>query len=119
VSGEVMVRTRGGDVALAIVPEGPIEHKVIEGVNVDGRKRTTTIPAGGVGNEQPLTIVSEEWRSPELNVLVLTRHSDPRTGDSSYRLTNIVRGEPDPSLFTVPPDYTVKDTGIRRMVEQK
>jgi hypothetical protein len=117
IGGNVIVRTRGGDIAMAYVPEGPLEHKVIEGINVDGRKTTTTIPAGKVGNEQPLTITSEEWRSPELNVLVLTRHSDPRTGESSYRLTNIQRAEPDQSLFTVPPDYTVKDTGIRRMVE--
>jgi hypothetical protein len=115
-AGEVVVRTRSGNVAMAYAPEpGPIEHKVIEGVNVDGRKTTTTIPAGKVGNEQPLTISSEEWRSPELNVLVLTRHSDPRTGESGYRLTNIIRAEPDHSLFIVPPDYTVKDTGIRRM----
>lgn len=115
VTGEVMVRRRGGDVAMAYIPDGPVEHKVIEGVNVDGRKTTTTIPAGKIGNEQPLTITSEEWRSPELNVLVLTRHSDPRTGESSYRLTNIIRAEPDRSLFMVPPDYTVKDTGIRKM----
>jgi len=117
--GEVAVRTRGGDIAVAYVPDTPLEHKVLEGVNVDGRKTTTTIPAGKVGNEQPLTITSEEWRSPDLNVLVLTRHSDPRTGDSSYRLTNIVRAEPDRSLFLVPADYTVKDTGIRKMVEAR
>jgi len=117
VSGNVMVRRRGGDVAVAYTPEGPIEHKTIDGLNVDGRKTTTTIPAGAIGNEQPLTITSEEWRSPELGVLVLTRHSDPRSGDSSYRLTNIVRAEPDPSLFMVPPDYTVKDTNVRRPLE--
>ena len=112
------MRTPGGDVAFAFVPEpGPLEHKTIEGVTVEGRKTTTTIPAGKVGNEQPLTITSEEWQSPELGILVLTHHSDPRSGDSSYRLTNIVRGEPDPSLFTVPADYTVKDTGVRRMLE--
>ena len=75
------------------------------------------IPAGQVGNEQPITIASEQWRSPDLNVLVLTRHSDPRTGESSYRLVNIIRAEPDHSLFTVPADYTVKDTAIRRMQE--
>ena len=45
---------------------------------------------------------------------MLTRHSDPRSGESSYRLTNIVRTEPDPSLFMVPGDYDVRDTGIRR-----
>lgn len=116
--GEVRMRTPGGDVAFAYVPEpGPLEHKTLEGVAVEGRKTTITIPAGKVGNEQPLTITSEEWRSPELGVLVLTHHSDPRSGDSSYRLVNIVRAEPDPSLFMVPADYTVKDTGVRRMPE--
>jgi hypothetical protein len=74
------------------------------------------IPAGQIGNEQPITITSEQWRSPDLNVLVMTRHSDPRTGDSVYRLQNIIRAEPDRSLFMVPADYTVKDTGIRRIV---
>lgn len=96
---------------------GPLEHKVLEGIPVEGRKTTTTIPAGQVGNEQPLTIVSEQWRSPDLKVLVMTRHVDPRTGESTYRLTNIIRAEPDRSLFMVPPDYEVKDTGIRKMLE--
>jgi hypothetical protein len=103
--------------AYAIVPDGPLEHKSIEGVAVEGRKTTTVIPAGQVGNEQPITITSEEWRSPDLNVLVLTKHADPRSGESSYRLQNIIRAEPDHSLFIVPPDYEVKDTGIRRMLE--
>jgi hypothetical protein len=103
--------------AYAIVPDGPLEHKTIEGVAVEGRKTTTVIPAGQVGNEQPITITSEEWRSPDLNLLVLTKHADPRSGESSYRLQNIIRAEPDHSLFMVPPDYEVKDTGIRRMLE--
>jgi len=97
------------------VTAGPIEHKTLEGVAVDGRKTTTTIPAGTIGNEQPIVITSEEWRSPELSVLVMTKHADPRTGESTYRLQNIVRAEPDRSLFMVPADYTVKDTNIRRM----
>ena len=118
-SGEV--RMRGSVTGYAFAPDkaGPLEHKTLEGVAVEGRKTTTTIPAGQVGNEQPLTITSEEWRSPELNVLVMTHHSDPRTGDSSYRLTNIVRAEPDPSFFMVPPDYEIRDSGIRRMLEAK
>jgi hypothetical protein len=102
----------------AMAPDTPLEHKTIEGVAVEGRKTTTVIPAGQIGNEQPITITSEEWRSTDLNILVLTRHSDPRTGESSYRLTNIVRAEPDRSLFMVPPDYTVRETGIRKMIEE-
>jgi hypothetical protein len=97
------------------VADTPLEHKTIEGVAVEGRKTTSTIPAGKVGNEQPILVTSEEWSSTDLKVLVLTRYSDPRTGESSYRLTNIVRAEPDHALFTVPSDYTIKETGIRRM----
>jgi len=103
----------------AFIPPGPLERKTIEGVLVEGRKTTTVIPAGQVGNEQPLTIVSEEWRSPDLDVLVMTSHSDPRTGESTYRLTDIVRAEPDASLFMVPPDYEIRESGVRRMVEAK
>jgi len=115
-SGEV--RMRGNMTAYAIAPPpGPLEHRMLDGVAVEGRKTTTTIPAGQVGNEQPLTITSEEWRSPELGILVLTRYNDPRSGESTYRLTNIVRAEPDRSLFMVPSDYTIKETGIKRMLE--
>ena len=110
-------RGEGGMVARARVAEGPLEHKTIDGVAVEGHSTRTVIPAGQIGNEQPLTITNEEWRSPDLNVLVMTRHTDPRSGESTYRLTNIIRAEPDASLFMVPPDYTVKDTGIRKMLE--
>jgi len=114
------VRMRGNAEAYNFAANpGPLERKTMEGILVEGRKTTTVIPAGQVGNEQPLTIVSEEWRSPELGVLVLTRHLDPRTGESTYRLTNILRGEPESSLFTVPPDYEIRDTGVRRMLDQK
>jgi hypothetical protein len=107
---------RGGRIGGAVTL-GPLEHKTIEGVAVEGRKTTTVIPAGQIGNEQPITITSEEWRSPELGLLVLTRHFDPRSGESTYKLQNISRAEPDASLFIVPADYTVRETGIRRMEE--
>ena len=88
--------------------------QVVEGVPATGTRTTTTIPAGAIGNEQPLLIVSEQWFSPELKVLVLTKHSDPRTGETIYRLTNILQTEPTRSLFEVPADYTLRDSLIRR-----
>jgi hypothetical protein len=83
--------------------------QVIEGVIANGTRGTTVIPAGAIGNEQAITIVSEQWFSPDLEMLVLTKHSDPRVGETTYRLTNVARTEPDRSLFQVPPDYTVKE----------
>ena len=80
----------------------------MEGVDVEGTRSTFTIAAGEIGNDQPITIVSERWYSPELKVLVMSRQTDPRFGETTYRLTNIVRGEPDPALFEVPADFTAK-----------
>jgi hypothetical protein len=85
--------------------------KVIEGVEATGTRSTVTIPAGEMGNEKPMAIVTERWYSAELNVVVMTRHSDPRGGESTFRLTQISRGEPERSLFEVPADYTVKEGG--------
>jgi len=76
-----------------------------EGVTATGTRRVTTIPAGAVGNERPIEIVYERWYSKELELVVYSKHSDPRMGEQTYRLTNINRSEPDPSLFTVPPGY--------------
>jgi len=86
----------------------------IEGVRAVGTRRTTTIAAGAIGNELPIEIVSEEWTSLDLKVLVMTERKDPRLGTSTYRLVNIIRAEPDHYLFEVPSDYTLAPTGIPR-----
>ena len=83
--------------------------QVIEGVEAEGTRATVTIPAGEIGNERPIEIVTERWYSPELQLVVMTRHSDPRSGEMTYKLTNINRSEPAKSLFEVPSDYTVKE----------
>src|SRR5215510_12425061 len=83
--------------------------QTIEGLAAEGTRVTFTIPAGKIGNERPIVTVNERWYSPELQAVVMSKNSDPRMGETTYRLTNIVRSEPDPSLFQVPSDYTVKD----------
>jgi TonB family protein len=80
----------------------------IEGVEAEGTRTTVTFPAGTFGNERPINIVSERWYSPELQTIVMTKHSDPRFGETNYRLTNINRSEPARTLFEVPSDYTLK-----------
>ncbi len=83
--------------------------KVIEGISADGVRHTITIPAGQIGNEKPIEIVDEMWRSPELQVTVQSTHNDPRMGTTSYSLKNVSRAEPAATLFQVPPDYTVQE----------
>ncbi|CDM65803.1 hypothetical protein [Pyrinomonas methylaliphatogenes] len=86
--------------------------QVIEGVEAEGTRLTLTIPAGAIGNERPIEVVFERWYSPELQMVVMTRHSDPRFGETTYRLTNIKRGEPDRSLFEVPSNYTIEELPV-------
>jgi hypothetical protein len=81
--------------------------QTIEGVSAQGKRETVTIPAGQIGNEKPIEIVTETWFSPELHTMVLRKHSDPRLGDSTYRLTDIKRNEPDAALFQPPPGTKV------------
>ena len=85
--------------------------QTIEGVEAEGTRTTMTIPAGEIGNERPIQIVSERWFSPELQAFVLTRRNDPMAGETVYRLSNISRSVPDASLFQIPPGYTVKEGG--------
>lgn len=89
--------------------------QTIEGVLAEGSRTTVTYPVGAVGNDRPLVTTSETWTSPELRMVVLSRNSDPRNGDTTTRLTNISRAEPDASLFTVPSDFEIiePDTTIR------
>ena len=93
--------------------ERPIEKveqlgaQTIEGVKAQGRRTVTTFPAGVIGNSAPIETVIETWYSPELQVVVLGKRSDPRLGDVTYRLTNIKRTEPPASLFEVPAEYRI------------
>ncbi len=82
----------------------------VEGVYATGTRTTTTIAAGKVNNERDLAVVNESWYSPDLQLNVMTKYSDPRSGETLYKLTNIARAEPDASLFQVPSGYTVQDT---------
>src|SRR5580700_632599 len=83
--------------------------QTMEGVAAEGTRTTVTIPAGQIGNELPIVTVTERWYSPELQVTVMNKRTDPRIGTTTYRLTNIIRSEPAPTLFQVPSDYTIHE----------
>ena len=81
-----------------------------EGLRADGKRTSYTIPAGEVGNKNPITVTSESWYSPDLKVTIYSKQSDPRTGDSIYRLANVKRTEQPLSMFRVPEDYAIRST---------
>jgi hypothetical protein len=102
-----MVRPHGKENSSLETKTESLGKQIIEGIEAEGTRTITTIPAGEIGNELPIECVSERWYSPELQTNILTRRSDPRVGETIYRLTNIHRGEPSASMFEVPAGYTL------------
>jgi hypothetical protein len=81
--------------------------QVIDGLAVNGKKVTSTIPANAQGNDRPFDVVAERWFSDELKIYLLIKTADPRSGENTIKTTVTDRSEPDISLFQVPPDYTI------------
>jgi hypothetical protein len=88
-------------------------EQVLEGVLAHGTRETSTIPAGALGNQRAIVITSERWYSAEIDAVLSSKTSDPRFGETSYKLVNVVREEPAPDLFTIPTGYEVQaDAGF-------
>jgi hypothetical protein len=85
----------------------PLGRQTMAGVPAEGTRTTQTIPAGEIGNTLPIQIVSEKWYSPDLQIVVMQKRSDPRSGETVFQLTNIVRGEPAAALFAPSADFQV------------
>lgn len=97
----------------------PLGSQTMEGVVVNGVRTTRTIPASQIGNDRPINIVTEVWTSSDLRTIVSSKRNDPRMGEQTFRLTNIVRAEPDPSLFTVPADFKIIDGGPKTIIYRR
>ncbi len=113
-----------GEAAASKVTTESLGTRSIEGVMAEGTRTTSIIPAGAIGNVMPIEIISERWYSRELQMAVLISRKDPRSGDSVYRLRNIVRAEPPADLFVVPGDYEVRGgqlggIRVRKLEEEK
>jgi hypothetical protein len=106
---EMMVKKVGPDSAEAPPTSENLGDQTMDGIHVTGTRVTTTIPAGKVGNEKPITVTSERWYSPELKATVVTKHEDPLAGELKTELKNVNTAEPDASLFSVPADYKIVD----------
>ena len=104
---ERMMARQQQEIASGLLKKEDLGTQTIGGVAAQGTRMTKTIPAGQIGNEKPITIVREVWYSNELQTVVMSKHSDPWSGETTYTLNNIQRTEPDAALFTVPSDYTV------------
>ena len=76
--------------------------QVIGGLETVGRRETTTIEAGTIGNDTPILTTREYWYSPQLSVNLISKLQDPRIGSQNFEVSDITLGEPDAKLFQVP-----------------
>lgn len=113
---EVRINNLPGSDKNRDVKEETPPNKMIEGLNCTGKRTTFTIPAGQIGNEKPIAIVQETWYSPDIEAVVQSTTSDPRSGMTSYKLTNVKRVEPPAEKFEVPSDYSVSGPGSRNEI---
>jgi hypothetical protein len=83
--------------------------QVLNGLDLIGTRETQTIGAPVAGSDHPIVVVKEFWYSRQLGLNVLTTRNDPRSGKEVFTVTDIHQGEPDASLFALPPDFRVVD----------
>jgi len=96
------------EIAAGTLKKEDLGTQVIGGVSAQGTRVTRTIPAGQIGNEKPIVVVHETWYSNDLQMVVMSKRTNPMGGETTYTLTNIQRAEPAAALFAVPSDFTVK-----------
>ncbi len=108
-----------GEASSADLKTEDLGKQTIEGLLCEGKRTTSTIPAGAIGNERPVVTTAERWYSPELQMTVMSKRSDPRMGETTYRLTNVSRVEPASALFQPPPDYKVNEGGAPRLMRME
>jgi TonB family protein len=90
----------------------------MEGLPVKGTRVTQTYATGALGNDRPLTIVTENWYAAELRINLLTKRTDPRYGVQTVRVTELERQEPDAALFAIGDEYkVVNEAGPTQMAQ--
>lgn len=82
---------------------------VVDGIDVNGYRRTLTVPANGSGTDRPVVVTDEIWYSEQLHINIVAKHNDPRTGSLTLTVSQINVNEPDVELFAIPPEYKLVD----------
>jgi hypothetical protein len=82
----------------------------VEGYACQSTRTTQTYPVDMIGNDRPITVVSESCQSKEFGRPLKSQSEDPRFGTTTSTVTSISREEPNPALFQPPSDYAEQIT---------
>ena len=89
--------------------EEDLGTQYVDGVPMNGVRKTRLIPAESSNTGKPVTISDEYWYSPDLSIYMLVKHEDIRTGTQFVAISHVERHEPDPARFLFPSSYKVVD----------
>jgi hypothetical protein len=81
----------------------------INGLQAQGWRTKRIIHVSIPPSTPDLTITNELWTSPELRIIVRHVTEDPRTGETTTNVTDVIRGDPAPELFKIPDGYQTRD----------
>jgi hypothetical protein len=95
--------------AIPEVSQKELAHDVVDGIAVRHGRESLRYPPNSSGKSSAFGRVTDYWFSQELQTFVLVKRSGPGRSQHTVKLSDISRGEPDLSLFTVPPDYKVSE----------
>lgn len=93
----------------SIITTQDLGKKTIAGLPATGTRTTTAIHAGAIGNTRDIVITHEVWISTDLQITISESDDSPVSGTRTAEITSITRTAPPPTLFQLPPDYTIKE----------
>jgi hypothetical protein len=89
----------------------------IQGFQAHGVRVTQTIPAGAMGNNEPIVSTKETWKmnANPIGLIVREVDDDPRTGKRTRELVKLSFGEPDPGVFRPPAGYRISSQEMQEI----
>lgn len=84
-------------------------QRTIDNLTTNGIRST----ASNTGATRVALTQTDEWYSPDLHMDLLVTRNSPQMGQVTLTVTELTRGEPDSSLFTIPSGYEVRGAASR------
>ena len=86
-------------------------NQSMAGVDTVGTKESITFNPGVFGNDSQMVVEREFWYSPQLDINLLSKRSDPRFGAKTFTITDLDLSEPQADLFKLPAGFKSVDGG--------
>jgi len=87
-------------------------EQTIDSLPVKGTRETMSTVAGSNGSDRVVVSHRDLWYSPDLQMDLSVIRSNPQMGQITLNVTDLVRGEPESSWFSVPSGYETRNAYV-------